>query len=153
MKPTLPKNLVSNVYRNPARIKVKDLEISKTNLSPDINEKTTQGITKVGSEENKNNENEQNNMATLKQIRLNYYANSLKKHWKRYNDKDYFCRLYREHFYQIFQEMKACKAVRPVDSNLLNKKSVFLPKRDSHKGSFHLYCFNKGKFRQENFDF
>jgi len=63
----------------------------------------------------------------------NYYQNNMKKHWKRYNEKDYFCRLYREHFYQMFQEMKAHKNLRPADQNMLARKAVYLPKRESHK--------------------
>ncbi len=69
----------------------------------------------------------------------NYYQNNMKKHWKRYNEKDYFCRLYREHFYQMFQEMKAGKSLRPVDQNVLARKSVYLPKRESHKGNILIF--------------
>lgn len=140
LKPSLPKNLVSNVYRNPARIKVKDLELTKSNVNTGNLEITTQSANKASSEEtNTNNDTDQSNATRFKQIRCVYYANNLKKHWKRYNEKDYFCRLYREHFYQIFQEMKACKAVRPVDQIILNRKSVTLSKRESHKGIFFTF--------------
>jgi len=122
--------------------------MSKSNVNTDSLEKTTQNHNKTGAQENNlNNDSDQVDTANLKQIRSAYYANKLKKHWKRYNDKDYFCKLYREHFYQIFQEMKACKAVRPVDQTILNKKSVSLPKRETHKGSPFLEKLFSNLFR------
>jgi len=62
-----------------------------------------------------------------------YYSTSLEKHHRNWNDSDYFCQIYKEHFIQSFQALTFCKYLKPVDPKLLAQKKVFLPKKASHK--------------------
>jgi len=62
-----------------------------------------------------------------------YYSTSLEKHHKNWNENDYFCQIYKEHFIQSFQALTFCKYLRPVDPKVLAQKKVFLPKKASHK--------------------
>jgi len=62
-----------------------------------------------------------------------YYSTSLEKHHRNWNDSDYFCQIYKEHFIQSFQALTFCKYLRPVDPKVLAQKKVFLPKKASHK--------------------
>jgi len=62
-----------------------------------------------------------------------YYITSLEKHHRNWNDSDYFCQIYKEHFIQSFQALTFCKYLKPVDPKMLAQKKVFLPKKPSHK--------------------
>ena len=64
-----------------------------------------------------------------------YYSTSLEKHHRNWNDNDYFCQIYKEHFIQSFQALTFCKYLRPVDPKVLAQKKVFLPKKGIHKGN------------------
>lgn len=63
-----------------------------------------------------------------------YYISNLRKFWKHYDEYNPFCRIYRDHFYQMFKEMKACKTIKTIDPAILSRKRVYLPKRETHKG-------------------
>lgn len=67
-----------------------------------------------------------------------YFMTSMEKHHIEYDEGNYFCQIYREHFMQTFQAMMFCKYLKPVDSKALNLKKVHLPRKDIHKGSFLL---------------
>ncbi len=67
-----------------------------------------------------------------------YYSTSLEKHHKNWNENDYFCQIYKEHFIQSFQALTFCKYLRPVDPKVLAQKKVFLPKKASHKGKLRI---------------
>ena len=132
------------------RMNIKNPEHTRYSKTPDSPLARSKPIEKPNDEKNKDKDSIGKTIETVasnsnddsaprsnqRSLLANYYQNNMKKHWKRYNEKDYFCRLYREHFYQMFQEMKAHKNLRPVDQNLLARKSVYLPKRESHKGTF-----------------
>jgi len=62
-----------------------------------------------------------------------YYITNLEKHLKRYDDRDYFTQIYKEHFQQSFQSMKFCKYMRPTDARVLSKKKVYLTKKDIYR--------------------
>jgi len=62
-----------------------------------------------------------------------YYVTDLERHHRNWNEADYFCQIYKEHFIQTFQALTFCKYLRPVDPRVLNQKKVFLPKRATHK--------------------
>ena len=63
-----------------------------------------------------------------------YYMTNLKKYHREYNESDYFCQIYREHFIQSFQAMVFCKYLKPIDQKVLASKKMILPKRETHKG-------------------
>jgi len=62
-----------------------------------------------------------------------YYITSLEKHHRQWNNSDYFCQIYKEHFIQTFQTLTFCKYLKPVDPRVISQKKVFLPKRATHK--------------------
>jgi len=65
-----------------------------------------------------------------------YFMTSLEKHHMEYDESNYFCQIYREHFMQTFQAMMFCKYLKPVDSKVLGLKKMHLPRKDIHKGKF-----------------
>jgi len=62
-----------------------------------------------------------------------YYISNLEKHHRNWDELDYFCQIYKEHFIQSFQSLTFCKYLKPVDPKLLAQKKVMLPKRPTHK--------------------
>lgn len=62
-----------------------------------------------------------------------YYMTSLQKHHRNWNESDYFCQIFKEHFIQTFQALTFCKYLRPVDPKVLNQKRVILPKKPQYK--------------------
>jgi len=70
---------------------------------------------------------------TPKRDLFTYYITSLEKHHRNWNETDYFCQIYKEHFIQSFQSLTFCKYLRPVDPKMLAQKKVFLPKKPAHK--------------------
>ena len=69
-----------------------------------------------------------------RQAPFQYYISNLRKFWKHYDEGNPFCRIYRDHFYQMFKEMRACKNIKNIDPSILARKRVYLSKRESHKG-------------------
>ncbi len=68
-----------------------------------------------------------------------YYMTNLEKYLKTPQAGDeYFSKIYREHFMQTYQALNFCKYLKPVDPKELSKKKVYLPKRESHKGTLLL---------------
>lgn len=74
------------------------------------------------------------NETAIQKPSFTYYMTSLEKYHRKWNEMDYFCQIYKEHFIQSFQALTFCKYLKPVDSKTLAQKKVFLPKRPSHKG-------------------
>lgn len=64
-----------------------------------------------------------------------YYMQGLERHFREPDNNDYFCKIYREHFFQSFQAMNFCKNLKDVDPKELNKRKVHLPRLDRHKGN------------------
>jgi len=68
-----------------------------------------------------------------KKDNFTYYITSLEKHHRNWNESDYFCQIYKEHFIQSFQALTFCKYLKPVDPKMLAQKKVFLPRKPAHK--------------------
>lgn len=64
-----------------------------------------------------------------------YYMTNLEKHLKRYDDRDYFSQIYREHFQQSFQSMKFCRFMKQTDPKVLAKKKVYLTKKEVYRSN------------------
>lgn len=64
-----------------------------------------------------------------------YFMTSLEKHHREYDETNYFCQIYREHFVQSYQAMVFCKYLKPIEQKVLASKKMTLPKRESHKGN------------------
>lgn len=91
------------------------------------------GTTPINKDSNKETYESFNEAITQKPSFV-YYMTSLEKHHKKWNEMDYFCQIYKEHFIQSFQALTFCKYLKPVDQRIIAQKKVFLPKRPSHKG-------------------
>jgi len=63
-----------------------------------------------------------------------YFMTSLERFHREYDQGNYFCQIYREHFMQTFQAMVFCRYLKPVDHKVLSLKKVNLPRKDIHKG-------------------
>ena len=50
-------------------------------------------------------------------------------------ETDYFAKIYKEHFLQGYQAINFCKYLKAVDPAELAKKKVYLPKKETHKGT------------------
>lgn len=145
-RPSQPKpTTILDKPRTLQSIRMKDQDLSKSqidgnsptrqsNPGPNRNVKYRKSRDFSKSKETEEESPADKNLNDLKQAYAPYYTHNLKKHWSKANAKDYFCRLYRDHFHQIYQEMKICKGLRPVETSILAKKKVVLPKRDTHKG-------------------
>ncbi len=142
LKPSPPKGFISNSYRPAGRIKAPGVQLNNTTLQQNDNEnnekqvnerkslsKSDVSLKKIQSEPVKMNQ------PMLKQVQHKYYVDKLKKYWKKFDGQDYFCKIYREHFYQIFNEIKTCKGFRQADESTVARKSVSFPKRVSHKSN------------------
>lgn len=67
-----------------------------------------------------------------------YYMSNVHKYLCRLDiDDEYFEKIYKEHFLQSIQAVNFCRYLKPPDPLELNKKRVFLPKRESHKRKIH----------------
>ena len=64
-----------------------------------------------------------------------YYMSNLEKHLRRYDDRDYFSQIYREHFQQSFQSMKFCRFMKQTDPKVLAKKKVYLTKKEVYRSN------------------
>jgi len=62
-----------------------------------------------------------------------YFMTSLERFHREYDQGNYFCQIYREHFMQTFQAMVFCRYLKPVDHKVLSLKKVNLPRKDIHK--------------------
>jgi len=51
-------------------------------------------------------------------------------------ETDYFAKIYKEHFLQGYQAINFCKYLKAVDPAELAKKKVYLPKKETHKGTY-----------------
>ena len=89
---------------------------------------------------NANKDESFENQVVPQKSSFTYYVTSLEKHHRKWNEMDYFCQIYKEHFIQSFQALTFCKYLKPVDQRTLSQKKVFLPKRPTHKG-FILYNY------------
>lgn len=93
----------------------------------------------LASQPNRDISRDQDEDVTPKRDAFTYYTTSLEKHHRNWNDSDYFCQIYKEHFIQSFQALTFCKYLRPVDPRMIAQKKVFLPKKPSHKGIVYSY--------------
>jgi len=62
-----------------------------------------------------------------------YFMTSLERFHREYDQNNYFCQIYREHFMQTFQAMVFCRYLKPVDHKVLSMKKVTLSRKDIHK--------------------
>jgi len=70
-----------------------------------------------------------------------YYMTNIERYLKGSSaDDEYFEKIYKEHFLQTYQAVNFCKYLKPVDPVELNKKRVYLPKRETHKGKYYNFC-------------
>lgn len=67
-----------------------------------------------------------------------YYVSNLEKYLRRYDDRDYFCQIYKEHFQQSFQSMKFCRYMKQTDPKVLAKKKVYLTKKEIYRSNFFI---------------
>ena len=65
-----------------------------------------------------------------------YFMTSLERFHREYDQNNYFCQIYREHFMQTFQAMVFCRYLKPIDQKVLSLKKLTLPRKDIHKGIF-----------------
>jgi len=72
-----------------------------------------------------------------------YFMTSLERFHREYDQSNYFCQIYREHFMQTFQAMVFCRYLKPVDHKVLTMKKVTLPRKDIHKGEIFEMNFIK----------
>jgi hypothetical protein len=62
-----------------------------------------------------------------------YYMSDLKRAYKNFDEADYFCHLYRDHFYHTFGSMNFCRKLKPLDPKYLQSKALTLPKRPGYE--------------------
>ena len=74
-------------------------------------------------------------IASRQKVDTSYYMQSLKKHFKEPDFTDYFCKLFRDHFFQSFQIMTFCKNLKEVDPKEVQKRKVNLHKHEKYKGN------------------
>ena len=78
---------------------------------------------------------EANQKGKQEKPQFTYYVTSLEKSHRCPDETDYFNQLYLEHFIQTYQAMLFCKFMKPADPQQLEAKKVYLPKRETHKGT------------------
>ena len=68
-----------------------------------------------------------------------YYMTSIERYIRGVDiDDEYFEKIYKEHFLQTYQAVNFCRYLKDVNVAELEKKKVYLPKRESHKGEERL---------------
>ncbi len=67
-----------------------------------------------------------------------YFMTNMEKYHMEYNESDYFCQIYREHFMQTYQAMMFCRYLKPIDPKLLSLKKISLPRKEIHRGNLTL---------------
>jgi hypothetical protein len=96
----------------------------------------------IQSQSSNSNVNTNNSGLTLSSVRLTnerkhptfeYYNTYIEMYARYPNEKDYFNQMYREHFLQTFHALGFCKMLKPVDSEELENKTVYLERKNDKR--------------------